>query len=184
MDTIKEQKKKLRKTVKEKIAALTPEYCESADIQICGKVLALEAYQNADVVFCYVGTKNEINTTPILKDVLNRGKQLGVPKCISRGVMEVYEIDSLEQLVPGFYGIMEPAADCRKISPEEIDFVCVPCLTCSKDGTRLGYGGGYYDRFLSKISCNKVVLCRSSLMEEGIPVDEYDVRIDVVVTDD
>lgn len=184
MNSMKEQKKQLRKKVKEKVAALSPEYCKFADRQINHKVISLEAYQNANVVFCYVGTKDEINTIPILKDILNHGKRLGVPKCISYGVMEVYEITRLDELQPGAYGILEPTEGCRLIRPEEIDFACIPCLTCSKDGKRLGYGGGFYDRYLPKLSCEKAVLCRSALMEEEIPMDEYDVKVDIVITDE
>lgn len=184
MNSIKEQKKQLRKKIKEKLALLSLEYCKFADKQIFKKLAALKVYQEAKVVFCYVGTKDEINTMPILKDILNQGKRLGVPKCISYGIMEVYEITSLDELQSGAYGILEPMKGCRLIKPEEIEFACIPCLTCSKDGKRLGYGGGFYDRYLPKLSCEKVVLCRSALMEEEIPMDEYDVKIDIVITDE
>lgn len=184
MNSIKEQKKQLRKKVKEKIAALSPEYCVTADQQIFKKLILLKEYQDAEVFFCYVGTKEEIDTTPVLEDILRSGKRLGVPKCISYGVMEVYEITSLDELQPGAYGILEPIEGCRLIKPEEIDFACIPCLTCSKDGKRLGYGGGFYDRYLPKLSCKKAVLCRSALREEEIPMDEYDVRIDIVIMDE
>ena len=184
MSCLKEQKKQLRKNVKEKAATLLPEYCKSADKQILKRLTDLKVYQEAKVVFCYVGTKDEINTIPILKDILNHGKRLGVPKCIFFGVMEVYEITSLDELQPGAYGILEPIEGCRLIEPEEIEFACIPCLTCSKDGKRLGYGGGFYDRYLQKLSCQKAVLCRSVLMEEEIPMDEYDVKIDIVITDE
>jgi len=184
MGDIREQKKQLRKKVKEKIKALSPEYCQTADEQIFHKLTTLKAYKNAKTVFCYVGTKDEINTMPILINILKSGKRLGVPKCVSLGVMEVYEIDSLKKLVPGRYGIMEPDENCPVIPPEEIEFVCVPCLACSRDGKRLGYGGGFYDRYLPKLNCEKAVLCRSALLEEDIPVDEFDVRIEIVVTDE
>jgi len=184
MSGLKEQKKQLRKKIKEKLAALSMEYCRFADRQIDNKVISLEAYQNAKVVFCYVGTKEEINTNPILEDILKSSKRLGVPKCISYGVIEVYEITSLDELQPGAYGILEPIEGCRLIEPKEIEFAVIPCLSCSKDGKRLGYGGGFYDRYLPKLSCKKAVLCRSALLEEDIPVDEFDIRIEIVVTDE
>lgn len=183
MEDRKEQKKQLRKKIKEKIKSLPLEYCRLADETIARKTMELEEYQKAQVIFCYVGTDREINTFPILEDILKSGKRLGVPRCISYGEMEVYEIESLRDLETGAYGIMEPKEHCRRIAPEEIDFAILPCLTCTMDGRRLGYGGGFYDRYLPKMSCQKAVLCRSALMEEEIPMDEYDVKIDVVITE-
>lgn len=179
-----ERKKELRKSTKEKISKLSAAYCENADKMILHNVTALKEYQMAKVVFCYVGRKDEINTIPLLQDIMKSGKRLGVPKCISYGLMEVYEITSLNNLQPGAYGILEPSEGCKKMAPEEIEFACVPCLTCNEKGARLGYGGGFYDRYLSKLSCPKAVLCRSRVMEQDIPVDEYDLRMEIVVTEE
>lgn len=176
-------KKELRKEIKKKAAALTEDYCKEADEEIFKKVISMSEYERAEVIFCYVGTNREINTYPILKSILESGKRLGVPKCLSYGVMEVYEIENLKQLVSGAYGIMEPAEECKRIEPKEIELAIVPCLTSSPDGKRLGYGGGFYDRYLPKLHCPKMVLCRKQLMTEAIPMDEHDVVFDVVISD-
>ena len=183
MDMMNEQKKELRKKIKQKIEMLTPEYCQKADEDIFRKLISMEEYKNARTVFCYVGTEKEINTFPILEDALNTGKRLGVPLCTSYGIMEAREITNLNQLKAGAYGILEPGEDCPVIEPIEIDVACVPCLTCDKTGRRLGYGGGFYDRYLPKVTGTKVVLCRSRLMEEEIPSEEFDVQMDYVITD-
>ena len=180
---IKKQKQYLRAQLKEKISALSIDYCKKADAEICRRFIGQEEYQNAQVIFCYVGTEREINTMPILENALKTGKRLGVPKCLSYGVMEVKEITSLEQLVSGAYGILEPVDECPVIRPEEIELACVPCISCSLDGRRLGYGGGFYDRYLPKVNCKKIALCRKELLEEEIPVDEFDVIVDAVITD-
>lgn len=177
------RKMALRKKIKDKIKTLSPDYCKRADEIICQKVISLPEYEKADVVFCYVGTEREIDTRPILTHVLESGKRLCVPKCTSFGIMEALEIQDLNQLHPGAYGILEPDESCRVIRPEEISFACVPCLTCSTDGKRLGYGGGFYDRYLPKLDCKKAVLCRKELMVEKIPIDEFDIKVDYVVTD-
>ena len=89
---------------------------------------------------------------------------MGVPKCISKGIMEVYKIRSFDDLEPGKYGILEPKEGCEKISPKAIHLALIPCLSCSMKGERLGYGGGYYDRYLQQITGTQAVLCRTALM--------------------
>lgn len=176
-------KKELRVKIKEKISRLSQDYCRRADQKIFENVIGLNEYKAADTVFCYVGTANEIDTMPILMHALESGRRLGVPKCVSKGIMEVYEIKSIEDLAVGAYGIMEPVQGCRRLSPKEIQFVCVPCLTCSSDGKRLGFGGGFYDRYLQHVKCPKAVLCRGEVMDENIPMDIHDLVMDIVVTE-
>ena len=181
--TMKHQKKNLRSQIRKKAAELPEAYCTSADEGIGRYVMSLAEYQKAKTVFCYVGAKREINTRPILEKILRDGKRLGVPKCIEEGIMEVREIDSFECLEEGAYGIPEPKAFCVCIRPEEIDLALIPCLSCSHDGKRLGYGGGYYDRYLERADFTKVVLCRERLTEEEIPMDSLDTTMDIVVTE-
>lgn len=177
-------KRVLRKRIKKKIANLPDEYCRRADEQICRYAVSLPEFEEAGTVFCYVGTAEEIDTGFILKKALEEGKRLGVPRCVSKGIMKVYEIRSLDELEEGHYGIMEPGEGCRCIEPEEIELAFVPCLTCSRDGMRLGYGGGYYDRYLEQTQCVKVVLCRKKLMEEDIPTEEHDKKMDIVISEE
>lgn len=180
---MKHQKKNLRSRMKKKAMELPEEYCTSADKAIGRYVMSLAEYQKAKTVFCYVGTKREINTHPILEQILRDGKRLGVPKCVEKGIMEVKEIDSFECLEAGAYGIPEPKESCVCIRPEEIDLALIPCLSCSHDGKRLGYGGGYYDRYLKRADFTKAVLCRERLTEEEILMDSLDISMDIVVTE-
>ncbi len=178
------QKKLLRKTLKEKRNTLDRNSCISSDTAIFEAIRSWDVYQKAKVIFCFVGTKGEINTKPILEDILKRGKRVGVPKCIAKGIMEVYEIHSLDDLVPGKYDILEPVDTCEKIAPEEIDLALIPCLSCSRDGCRLGYGGGYYDRYLNQVSGTQAVLCRRALMCDEIPMEEHDRVMDFVICEE
>jgi 5-formyltetrahydrofolate cyclo-ligase len=177
------EKEKLREDIKKEILYLSDDYCEKVDREICEKVLGLPEYKQAETVFCFVGMGREINTYPILKDALKVGKKLAVPKCVAKGVMEAYEITSLYDLKQGKYGILEPVSSCIKISPLDIDLCIVPCLASGKDGRRLGYGGGYYDRYLKKAGFFKISLCRGRLLKDEIPVHEHDVLMDKVVSD-
>jgi len=180
---IKEKKQELRKIVKEEISRLSKDYCQRVDEEICKKVIRLPEYQQARTIFSFVGSEREVDTNPLLIDVLAKGKKLVVPKCVGRGLMEAYEIRSLKELRPGRYGILEPPSSCPMVEPKEIELCIIPCLACSKDGKRLGYGGGYYDRFLKRADFMKVALCRGRLLREDIPVGRYDVVMDKVVSE-
>lgn len=178
-----QQKRELRKRLKEKRDSLDERYKKEADHAIFERAAALPQYRTAKTVFCYVGTSDEINTRPLLEHILSEGKRLGVPRCIKKGVMEVRAVTALSQLKPGMYGILEPGEDCPVILPREIDMAFVPCLSCSRDGMRLGYGGGYYDRYLAQTECVKAALCREKMMTEEIPAQEWDLKMDMVITE-
>ena len=177
------QKQKLRKELKERRDSLEARYRQDADAGIFRRAVSLPEYLAAETVFCYVGTRDEINTRPILEHILSSKKRLGVPRCIAKGVMEVCIVTDMEQLKPGMYGILEPGEECPVILPREIDLAFVPCLSCSRDGLRLGYGGGYYDRYLAQTDCIKAALCREKMMSEAIPAQEWDLKMDAVITE-
>lgn len=181
--TIQEEKKKLRKEIKQQIAGLSEKYCRTADREIQKKAAEYIRENPTDTIFCFVGTNLEIDTKPILKEILRSGKRLGVPKCIEKGLMEVYEIRSLDELQTGSYGILEPKEGLPWINPDNIGIALVPCLSCDKDGWRLGYGGGFYDRYLIRTPAKRVVLCRSVLMRADIPREELDLQMDIVITE-
>ena len=147
------QKKELRKILKEKRNALDPDTCRSSDTAIFKAITSWDVYQKAETVFCFVGTEDEINTRPVLEDLLKTGK----------------------------YGILEPKEGCEKISPKAIHLALIPCLSCSMKGERLGYGGGYYDRYLQQITGTQAVLCRTALMCDEIPMEAHDRTIDFVI---
>ena len=106
LNTSEDRKRALRREIKAAVAALDKGYTKEADLQIFRHVAGLPEYEQAGTLFCFVGTSSEIDTAPILEDALRRGKRVGVPRCISRGIMEVREIRSLRDLEAGKYGIM------------------------------------------------------------------------------
>lgn len=177
------EKRLMREIVKKEVRQLSDSYCKEADRAILENIRALPQYRQARTVFCYVGTETEINTAPLLEDILESGKTLGVPKCISKGIMRVYRIESLKELKPGAYGIPEPEEGGEVIEPERIDLAIIPCLCCDKKGHRLGYGGGFYDRYLEKGNFIKAVLCREKLMKEAIPTEPHDIVMDLVISE-
>jgi len=180
---LEERKKALRQEIKAAAVALDEGYTKEADLEIFSHVAGLSEYEQAGTLFCFVGTSGEIDTAPILEDALRRGKRVGVPRCISRGIMEVREIRSLRDLEAGKYGIMEPGAHAPVIQAEEINLAIVPCMSCSHDGRRLGYGGGYYDRYLGRTRAVKAVICRERIMRADIPVEPHDQLMDMVISE-
>ncbi|SHK15538.1 5-formyltetrahydrofolate cyclo-ligase [Hathewaya proteolytica DSM 3090] len=176
-------KKQLRKKVREISENLCSIYKKASDDYILKNLLGMEEFKEAKTVFCFVGTKEEINTYDIIEQCFNTGKTVCVPKCLEPGHMEAFIINSIKDLTLGKFNIMEPKEFCVKIEKENIDLCIVPCVSCNSKGQRLGYGGGYYDRYLKDFTGKKINICREKLMLEDIPMDENDVKMDVVVTE-
>ena len=174
---LEERKKALRQEIKAAAVALDEGYTKEADLEIFSHVAGLSEYEQAGALFCFLGTSGEI------EDALRKGKRVGVPKCTARGIMEVREIRSLGDLEAGKYGILEPGAEAPVIQPEEINLAIVPCMSCSHDGRRLGYGGGYYDRYLVRTRAVKAVICRERIMRADIPVEPHDQLMDMVISE-
>lgn len=137
-------------------------------------------YKDAKTVFCYVSYNGEVDTLNLLSDIL-KAKTLVVPYCIDDvGNMIAVKINSADDLHKGMYGILEPKNPVE-FPKDKIDFVIVPGVAFSKDGYRLGYGKGYYDRFLSDISPYKLGVIKKELFLEKLPHDEFDIKMDDVI---
>lgn len=175
-------KKELRKELIEKRKNLSLNYRHKADLKIFEQIIDTDAYQNAQTIFCFVSTKDEINTHPILKHALTNGKCVTVPKCIGNGTMHAYQIQSFSDLESGKYGILEPKKYCSKIEPNNIDLAIIPCLSCNSKGYRIGYGGGFYDRYIHNETFIKLTICYEQLMREDIPFEDFDEKVDMIIS--
>lgn len=172
-----------RAEIQRRIKALSPAYCRTADLSIFRRILALPEYTEASCIFCYVSTEKEINTRPLIEDAWNHDKRVAVPKCISNGIMEIFEIHSWEDLETGSYQILEPKASCTPIAPSEIDFAIIPCVSCDRQKNRLGHGGGYYDRYLRSAAFPCAAVCREKLMLRHVCHEPHDYPIDMVISE-
>lgn len=182
--SITNKKKQLRKQIKEKAFSLDEQYCQLASQEILDKVEHLSAYENATVVFCFVGAKGEVDTLPFIEEALEAGKRVCVPLCIADGIMEAREITNINvDLLPGMLGILEPGEKAPLVKKEEIDFAVIPCVTCDHKGNRLGHGKGYYDRYLQDSHFAAAIVCFEKLISEDIPMDDFDRKIGTVITD-
>ena len=176
-------KRELRERRIRDALSLPIEYRTAADARICRFVLDSGLFSTAQTILCYAGTNREIDTMPLLQGTLSAGKRLCLPLCTGSGVMEARCITSLSQLSVGRYGILAPEPSGVRVLPEELDLVIVPCCTGNGKGQRLGYGGGYYDRYLPQTHCPTLRLCRSRLLTDPIPMDAHDVLMDYLVTE-
>lgn len=177
------EKKRLREWAKARRGMLSPEEKRQGNAAACRRVWGLAAYQKAKTVFCYVATSGEIDVTELFRQAWKDGKRVAVPKCGKNGQMDAREITSLSSLSAGRYGILEPEEDAPVVPPEEIGLAVIPCLACDRRGYRLGYGGGYYDRYLPKITGVSAVLCWESLLLDEVPKESFDCRVDWVITE-
>lgn len=180
---IKIEKKALRKELIEKMASFEEGYREESSLKILEHLVRNKEYLLAGTIFIYVGTSNEVNTTLIIKDALAKGKKVCVPKTIKLGHMEACEIDSMEDLHPGRHGILEPMDTAYRIDPDRIDIAFVPCVAFTADGYRLGYGGGFYDRFLPRGSFKRILTAFSRMEADRLPHDEYDEKVHGILTE-
>lgn len=142
---------------------------------------SIAQFESAKVVFCYVSSANEVKTHSLIKEMLNLGKEVLVPLCTDKcGNMVSVRINSLDDLKEGMYGIYEPIFH-TPFDKTKIDVAIVPGVAFDKEGYRIGYGKGYYDRFLHDISPFKIGLTHKELFFDSLPHEENDVQVNIVI---
>lgn len=177
-------KAELRRAVIKRNSALENETKRLSDEAIAKKLIALPEYVNANCIFVYIGVGDEVLTDEITENLFAEKKRVCVPFCHGKGIMDAVEISSKEELVPGKYNIPEPRDRTRIVTPKELELVIVPGVAFGEDGSRLGRGGGYYDRFLKNAAnAKKIALCREINLEKTVPREEHDEFVDIIVTD-
>ncbi len=138
----------------------------------------------AKTLFVYASVGREVDTRAVIDAALKAGKRVCVPRCQGAGEMQARQIFAQSTLRAAKMGLYEPDETAPLIPPMAIDLVLAPCLAADGRGTRLGQGGGYYDRFLPKTACPVVCLCRRALLFKCLPRDAWDVPAGLVVTED
>lgn len=164
-------------------AKLSEEYKAQSSARIMEQVMALPAYRTARTIFCFVGRKNEVHTKELIAHALSEGKRVGVPLVVCQGIMEAKEIHSLDDLKEGRMRILEPDPASVTIAPNEIDLAIIPCVSCSHEGARLGFGGGYYDRYLMQADFTVACVCYEVLTRDAIPLEPHDCKMDLLITE-
>ena len=176
-------KNELRKKLRAKRRAVVNK--EEKDSLICEMLLTTEEFKNAKTVLLYAALDEEINIDKCIARSLSTGKTTALPVCVNnRGDMEFYIINSFNDLTSGFFGVREPDKEkCPMLTDFSNALCVVPGIAFDKNGYRLGYGKGYYDRFLKNNPVFSLGLCYNSLTEYEIPYDDYDISVDGIVTE-
>ena len=177
-------KAELRMQISDEISALPDSYIFASDEGVFRRFLSLDEFDGARNIMMFHSVKKEPSTIEIAKTALSMGKTVAFPLCYRGGIMEARIVTNLAELRPAMLGIPAPPDTAPAISPEELDLIIVPALAFDKRGYRLGYGGGYYDRYLSGIPAFTVGITRERLVKDELPTQAHDIAVDCIVTEE
>ncbi len=182
---IKEVKIELRKKYRKYRETLPAGKKNVFDASVRHNLLRLREYGENDVIFLYVSKKIEVDTHGIMAQCWKDGKTVAVPRCVEESRdMDFYVIRSENDLERGAFGVMEPRPDrCEKVTDLTGGLCVVPGLCFDAKGFRLGYGKGYYDRFLSRFQGATAGICYAECVQWSLPHGYFDRPVDVLVTE-
>lgn len=178
-------KAELRQKYRSLRQSMPPEIKAQKDEAIAAQVRRLWQYQRNSVLLIYVSTSIEVDTFRIIRQAIADGKRVAVPRCVpDTRNMEFYYIRSTDELKPGAFGVLEPEANVENLYHESDGGLCiVPAFSYDWRGYRLGYGKGYYDRFLSRFEGNMVGICYSECVQRSLPHGRFDRPVELLVTE-
>ena len=183
--TIDLEKKELRRRVREELSALSRSELVRSDNALFARFLALPQVEAARTIFAFWGIPGrEPDTSRLIGELVKRGKTVGLPRMLPEHRMEVRRFEADRPLVKASFGISEPGEDCPLLEREDIGLVLVPAVCYDRRGFRLGFGGGYYDRWLEHFSGVTVGLCRGAVLRETVPVEAHDAKVDILLTEE
>ena len=173
-------KQTLRKAIREQKRAMTEAQIVEKSEALGQLFVASEAYQQAKTIYGYLPYNQEVRTVAMLQRALDDGKRVAVPKCYGEEMRFIY-LDDLSKVEKGYCGIPEPIED-GPVAEDRTALVLMPGLAFTKDGSRMGYGGGFYDKFLAAEPGHPTLaLCYDFQMVETLPTEEYDIPVDTVL---
>jgi 5-formyltetrahydrofolate cyclo-ligase len=185
---VQQRKREIRKKVQEERDRLSHQERTGHSEVVLDRLFSLEEFRTADTIFFFISFRSEVDTVPMIKQALDAGKRVCLPYTYteSKQMVASHIVDFEKELEPGNYDIMEPRPECvRPVPPEEIDIVIMPGVAFDVDGRRLGYGGGYYDRFLDRCRPDslRVAPCFDLQVIDEVPCADHDHQIHMIVTE-
>lgn len=173
-------KQELRAQIRQRKRALSQEEIRQRSQMLCELFLQSDAYRKADTIYGYLPFNQEVNTLPLLQQALLDGKKVALPKCYGKEMRFIY-ITDLSSVQASPLGAPEPADD-TPLARDETALVLVPGLAFDAKGHRLGYGGGFYDRFLAKeLNHPTIALCYDFQMVSHLQTDPHDIPVSTVL---
>lgn len=147
---------------------------------ICRNILSMPEYESAKCVMLYMPIRSEADLRPLMRMAVQDGKRVCLPVCRENGGMDAVEYTGEDNLKAGAFGVSEPVGNV--VAPEEIDLILCPGLAFDENGGRLGYGKGYYDRYLQKVHAFLAGVCYTECVVEKMPTQAHDRAMMAVVT--
>ena len=175
------EKKSLRKLLLQKRESTSSDFLKIASGKIQKKLKKIKEFRDAQKIGAYYPIGSEVQTNEIIQELLSSGKEVFLPKTIGEE-MEFRKIKDFASLEKGNFDIMEPKDNCE--IDNDLDVLLVPTVGISLDGVRLGYGNGFYDKFLAKYSTTTVSLVMEKQIVKKIPRSGHDVAIDWIVSEE
>lgn len=174
-------KSELRRMIRDRKRAMTETQIVEASRRLGEKFATCEQYRNAKTIYGYMPYNQEVRTVPMLERALAEGKQVAVPK-VYGDTMKFILVTDLTQMEKSDFGIPEPVAD-GPVAEDPTALVLMPGLAFTAAGDRMGYGGGFYDKFLgAEPNHPTVALCYDFQLLESLPTEQYDIPVDLVLT--
>lgn len=182
---IRPEKHRLRAECKQKRTALSVLQKAQMDAMIAERFFASRQYRENNLLFSYVSTEIEVDTREILRRAIEDGKTVAVPRCIDgTREMDFYVLRDMSELESGSFGVLEPNPElCRRVTDFSKGLCIIPALAFDKSGYRLGYGKGYYDRFLAKFSGETLGLVYDYCLYECLPHGKFDRAAQWILTE-
>lgn len=176
-------KKQLRKELIQKRRNIAKNKKVIYDKEISRKITESDYFKKAEQILVFASSVDEFDTRLVIEHCRMENKNVFYPLCLDKcGNMKFLKVDSEADLEIGMYNIPEPKNYCEEYEQKENDIVIVPCLSVDKKGYRIGYGKGYYDRFLKKFCGISICPCYEELTTDKLPADDLDINVNVVVT--
>ncbi len=185
IEDIRKLKMRLRMQFRAIREEMEPAARAQADISIADTVRSLWQYRASQQILVYVSTPIEVDTYRIIAQAWEDGKRVAVPRCVpDTRNMDFYYIESMDDLSPGSFGVLEPQEDPARLVKDFSQAMClIPAFSYDYAGYRLGYGKGYYDRFLARFTGHMVGICYSSCVRRYLPHGRFDRPVQLLVTE-
>lgn len=176
------EKKRIRENIIGMRDALTPAEINRWSEDIAGKLYSDYRFREAETIFIFASFGSEVDTHRIIGELLSLGKSVCIPRIVKKHTMAAVRIENLGDLRPNKFGILEPVGG-EEIDPQEIDLIVVPGVAFDRRGYRIGYGGGFYDVFMSRIpGVDKIALAYDLQIIDRVENEKWDIRVDSLIT--
>lgn len=178
------EKETLRASIKAQRKQLTKDEIHKKSAKVYSALFSSEILQDAKTVMVYLSAFNEVRTEMIIDTLLQSGVRVCAPVTDTKRMsITPYYLEDAKKLIQGAFKIAEPTRDCEA-KPEDIDAVLVPGIAFDKSGNRMGFGAGYYDRFLHSYDGIKIGICYDFQLFDKIPKDSHDITMNYIISED